>query len=85
MLLLYHLDDINFTHRFPYSGAHRHGSLPISASSSTHRSGKRYNLVIWLFGEHGDVRIAPYEEQEQMNVIQRWHGCNNHTQRFAYN
>ena len=66
-------------------GAHRHGSLPISASSSsTHRSGKRYNLVIWLFGEHGDVRIAPYEKEEQMNVIQRWHGCNNHTQRFAF-
>jgi len=66
-------------------GAHRHGSLPISvSSSSTHRSGKRYNLVIWLFGKDGDVRISPYERHEQMNVIQRWHGCNNHTQRFAF-
>jgi len=64
-------------------GAHRHGSLPISAPPGKRRSdtGKRYNLVIWLFGTDGDVRIAPYEEGEQMDVMQRWRGCN-HTTRL---
>jgi hypothetical protein len=68
-------------------GAHRHGSLPITTTttltgdndderSSAATRGKRYNLVIWLFGKDGDVRIAPYKLEEQMNVIQRWRGCN---------
>ena len=67
-------------------GAHRHGSLPITTTttltngnderSSVATRGKRYNLVIWLFGKDGDVRIAPYKLEEQMNVIQRWRGCN---------
>ena len=58
-------------------GAHRHGSLPITASKcKTGSSGKRYNLVIWLFGRDGDVRIASYKKEEQMNVEQRWLGCN---------
>lgn len=57
-------------------GAHRHGSLPISASASKNGSGKRYNLVIWLFGKDGDVRIAPYEKEEQMDIMTRWRGCN---------
>lgn len=59
-------------------GAHRHGSLPIIATSNskTGSSGKRYNLVIWLFGRDGDVRIASYKKEEQMNVEQRWLGCN---------
>lgn len=59
-------------------GAHRHGSLPIySTNSNSHdnTSGTRYNLVIWLFGKDGDVRIAPYSSEERMNVIERWHGC----------
>ena len=67
-------------------GAHRHGSLPITTTpptssgnderSSVMSRSKRYNLVIWLFGKDGDVRIAPYKMEEQMNVMQRWHGCN---------
>ncbi|KAL7534420.1 hypothetical protein ACHAXR_005861, partial [Thalassiosira sp. AJA248-18] len=65
-------------------GAHRHGSLPISASTTEKGSGKRYNLVIWLFGKDGDVRISPYEKEEQMNVAQRWHGCSNHTRDFSF-
>ena len=68
-------------------GAHRHGSLPISSSntatqgnrSKTSNDGgdKRYNLVIWLFGKDGDVRVAPYSKEEQMSVVERWHGCKN--------
>ena len=57
-------------------GAHRHGSLPISASSKKNESGKRFNLIIWLFGKDGDVRIAPYDKVDQINVVERWHGCN---------
>ena len=65
-------------------GAHRHGALPITASKSkTDSSGKRYNLVIWLFGKDGDVRIASYEKEEQMNVKQRWLGCN-HTEGYVF-
>lgn len=55
-------------------GAHRHGALPISASGGG--GGKRYNLVIWLFGKDGNVRIAPYEKGEQMSAEERWRGCN---------
>jgi hypothetical protein len=75
-------------------GAHRHGSLPITTttlisgndderSSVVATRGKRYNLVIWLFGKDGDVRIAPYKMEEQMNVIQRWRGCN-YTQDYRF-
>lgn len=53
-------------------GAHRHGSLPISSSADKNGGGKRYNLVIWLFGKDGDVRISPYKKGEQMNVSERW-------------
>ena len=64
-------------------GAHRHGSLPISATTSKNSNSKRYNLVIWLFGTDGDVRIAPYEKEDQMNAVERWRGCN-HTQGFSF-
>ena len=64
-------------------GAHRHGSLPISATTSKNSNSKRYNLVIWLFGTDGDVRIAPYEKEDQMNAVERWHGCN-HTRGFSF-
>jgi hypothetical protein len=64
-------------------GAHMHGSLPITATHSSsdrevqqRSSGKRFNLVIWLFGRNGDVRIAPYSEEEQLTANQRWYGCN---------
>jgi hypothetical protein len=33
-----------------------HGVAPVS--------GRRSNLVLWLFGEHGDVRVAEYDEDE---------------------
>ena len=64
-------------------GAHRHGAHPITFDDSDNNSegkhssgGKRFNLVIWLFGPMGDVRIAPYAEEEQLTAKQRWHGCN---------
>ena len=48
-----------------HRGLHRHQALPIS-------KGHRLQLVIWLFGNQGYVRFAPYESQEQMTVEQRW-------------
>ena len=64
-------------------GSHRHGSLPINSAHSNSNSegkqpndGKRFNLVIWLFGTLGDVRIAPYSKDEQLTADQRWYGCN---------
>lgn len=60
-------------------GSHRHGSVAISTAQNedaVDKSAMRYNLVIWLFGKDGDVRIAPYSKEEQMNVVERWHGCN---------
>jgi hypothetical protein len=66
-------------------GAHRHGSLPISSISIQNANsenleggpivGKRFNLVIWLFGINGDVRIGPYSHNEQLTAAQRWQGC----------
>jgi hypothetical protein len=63
-------------------GAHRHGSLPITTAHSDSNSegkqtsgGKRFNLVIWMFGKNGDVRIAPYSEEEQLTIKERWHGA----------
>jgi len=64
-------------------GAHRHGSMPISDSGGEDSGGKRYNLVIWLFGRDGDVRISPYAKEDQMNVLERWRGCN-HTEVFSF-
>ena len=62
-------------------GAHRHGSLPITAEHlnidrGEQAVGKRFNLVIWLFGKNGDVRIAPYKKMEQLTATERWRGCN---------
>jgi hypothetical protein len=56
-------------------GAHRHGSIAISSTENKDQRSARYNLVIWLFGEHGDIRITPYPKEEQMNAVERWHGC----------
>eukprot|EP00804_Cyclotella_cryptica_P025599 CCRYP_002833-RA/>CCRYP_002833-RA protein AED:0.00 eAED:0.00 QI:132/-1/1/1/-1/1/1/95/385 len=65
-------------------GAHRHGSSRIlphtepkkSSVDTAERSGIRYNLVIWLFGKDGEVRVAPYSKHQQMDVVDRWRGCN---------
>ena len=48
-----------------HRGSVRHAALPI-------RSGSRQNLIIWLFGEDGQVRVAPYNEKDRLTVEQRW-------------
>lgn len=47
-------------------GQAKHAALPIM------EGGTRQNLVVWLFGHHGDVRIAPYDAADQMTMAQRW-------------
>ena len=34
--------------------------------------GCRINLIVWLFGAHGVVRVAPYDEPAQLQPQQRW-------------
>lgn len=48
-----------------HKGGHRHAALPLE-------SGQRTNLVLWLFGEDGYVRAAPYPPSEQHSPAQRW-------------
>eukprot|EP01043_Picozoa_sp_COSAG02_P048008 COSAG02_NODE_4666_length_5113_cov_2.619541_4_plen_344_part_00 len=48
-----------------HKGSLRHAAKPIE-------SGERQNLIVWLFGDDGQVRIAPYETSEQMTVAERW-------------
>ena len=48
-----------------HRGALRHAALPIEA-------GERTNLIIWMFGEGGDVRVAPYPPEQQLTARQRW-------------
>uniref|UniRef100_A0A7S0FLZ6 Fe2OG dioxygenase domain-containing protein n=1 Tax=Minutocellus polymorphus TaxID=265543 RepID=A0A7S0FLZ6_9STRA len=48
-----------------HRGSVRHAALPIS-------SGTRHNIIIWLFGEDGQVRVAPYDEEDRLAVEQRW-------------
>lgn len=50
-------------------GMTRHASLPI-------QGGSRTNMVVWLFGKQGDVRIAPYDEHEQRTREERWSNYN---------
>jgi hypothetical protein len=46
-------------------GMTRHASLPI-------QGGSRINMVVWLYGQDGTVRIAPYEPHERLTSKQRW-------------
>ena len=48
-----------------HRGMTRHAALPIEG-------GSRQNLVIWLYGRDGSVRIAPYEDHEQLTIEERW-------------
>lgn len=54
----------------PGTAVFHRGSLRHSAEPIT--SGERTNLVIWLFGEGGYVRDAPYPEGQRMDLRQRW-------------
>ena len=46
-------------------GSTQHAALPI-------KEGTRHNLVIWIFGAGGDVRIAPYEKEDWLGLSERW-------------
>ena len=46
-------------------GGQYHFARPLTA-------GVRVNLVIWMFAKHGVVRIAPYEEADQVDAKARW-------------
>lgn len=48
-----------------HRGITRHAALPIER-------GTRTNLVIWLFGKDGYVRVAPYAKEEQLTPAERW-------------
>jgi len=48
-----------------HRGMHRHSALPLN-------EGQRHNMVFWLFGENGYVRIAKYDDDERLNLEQRW-------------
>lgn len=48
-----------------HRGQHFHQALPIE-------KGQRHQLIVWLFGKNGYVRIAPYQKEEQMSVQERW-------------
>jgi hypothetical protein len=49
-----------------HRGMTRHASLPLSGK------GERTNMIVWLYGKNGVVRIAPYEPQERLSREQRW-------------
>jgi hypothetical protein len=40
-----------------HRGQIRHGTMPLT-------SGERTNLVIWVYGEHGYVRVRPYDDDD---------------------
>lgn len=46
-------------------GGQYHQALPLTA-------GQRVNFVLWMFGKHGVVRVAPYEEGERLDATRRW-------------
>lgn len=48
-----------------HRGQHKHQALPLEG-------GERTNLVLWLMGDHGVVRVAPYPLSEQLAPSQRW-------------
>ncbi|XP_075254340.1 2-oxoglutarate and iron-dependent oxygenase domain-containing protein 2-like [Convolutriloba macropyga] len=48
-----------------HKGQHKHGALPITG-------GRRVNLIVWLMGKGGYVRITPYPLYQQMNSRDRW-------------
>jgi len=45
-------------------GQHAHGVSPVS--------GERSNLVVWLYGHDGYVRVAPYSDKETLQNEREW-------------
>jgi hypothetical protein len=48
-----------------HKGQHKHTALPLT-------SGRRLNMVLWLMGKWGGVRVAPYKESERLSMEARW-------------
>lgn len=48
-----------------HKGSIRHAALPIL-------DGERQNLVVWLFGKDGDVRVSSYPKKSQLGPRGRW-------------
>lgn len=48
-----------------HRGQHKHQALSLQA-------GERTNVIIWLMGRHGVVRVAPYPAAEQLKPSERW-------------
>lgn len=48
-----------------HKGQHKHQALPLSG-------GRRVNLVVWLMGRGGYVRVAPYPAADRLTAHQRW-------------
>jgi len=46
-------------------GQHRHSAVKLL-------EGERINLIIWLHGKWGVVRVMPYKPHEAMSVHERW-------------
>jgi len=48
-------------------GRHEHAALPLTG-------GERTNMIVWLSGEHGFVRVAKYSKEEvQVAAAMRWY------------
>lgn len=48
-----------------HRGQIKHAALPIERGSRT-------NLIVWLFGKDGYVRVAPYNFHERLRPMERW-------------
>ena len=48
-----------------HKGQHRHAAMPIT-------KGRRVNLIVWLMGKGGYVRVMPYSPKEQLTSKDRW-------------
>jgi hypothetical protein len=61
------IGDVNFTAGLAllHRGQHKHQALDLLG-------GIRTNLIIWLMGDGGYVRVAPYPPDEQLTATQRW-------------
>jgi hypothetical protein len=70
---IYFLEDNGGKHNVSFTpgmallhlGVLRHAAYPIQL-------GERVNLLVWLFGHGGYVRVAPYPEEEWMSRQERW-------------
>jgi len=52
-----------------HKGQHEHEAMELI-------SGERSNLIIWLHGKHGVVRVAEYKPHERTTPMERWQ-CKN--------